>query len=58
MSGKVFLIKHAIFNTYFFTQLVNSKTTKLMPFCKVRFIAKIQIKMSKNTFNIMINTFE
>ena len=58
MSGKVFLVKHTAFNTFFFTRLVNSKMFKSMPSCKIRFIAKIQIKMSKNTFNIMINTFE
>ena len=58
MSGKVFLVKHTAFNTFFFTRLVNSKMFESMPSCKIRFIAKIQIKMSKNTFNITINTFE
>ena len=58
MSGKVLLVKHAVFNTFFFTQLVNGKTFKSMPSCKIRFIAKIQIKMSKSTFNITINTFQ
>ena len=58
MSGKVFLVKHTAFNTFFFTRLVNSKMFKSMPSCKIRFIEKIQIKMSKNTFNITINTFE
>ena len=58
MSGKVFLVKHAAFNTFFFTRLVNSKTFKSIPSYKIRFIAKIEIKMSKNTFNITINTFE
>ena len=58
MSGKVFLVKHTAFNTFFFTRLVNSKMFKSMPSSKIRFIAKIQIKMSKNTFNITINTFE
>ena len=58
MSGKVFLVKHTAFNTFFFTRLVNSKMFKSMFSCKIRFIAKIQIKMSKNTFNITINTFE
>ena len=58
MSGKVFLVMHAVFNTFFFTRLVNGKAFKSMPSCKIRFIAKIQIKMSKYTFNITINTFE
>ena len=58
MSGKVFLVKHTAFNTFFFTRLVKSKMFKSMPSSKIRFIAKIQIKMSKNTFNITINTFE
>ena len=58
MSGKMFLVKHVVFNTFFLTRLVNSKTFKSMPSCKIRFITKIQIKMSKNTFNITINTFE
>ena len=58
MSGKVLLVKHTAFNTFFFTRLVNSKMFKSMPSCKIRFIAKIQIKMNKNTFNITINTFE
>ena len=58
MSGKVFLVKHTAFNTFFFTRLVKSKMFKSMPSCKIWFIAKIQIKMSKNTFNITINTFE
>ena len=58
MSGKVFLVKHSVFNIFFFTRLVNSKTFKSMPPCKIKFIAKIQIKMSKITFNITINTIE
>ena len=58
MSGKVFLVKHTAFNTFFFTRLVNSKMFKSMSSCKIRFIAKIPIKMSKNTFSITINAFE
>ena len=58
MSGKVFLVKHTAFNTFFFTRLVNSEMFKSMPSYKIRFIAKIQIKMSKNTFSITINAFE
>ena len=58
MSEKVFLVKHAIFTTFFFTRLVNSKAFKSMSSRKIRFISKIQIRMSKNTFNITINTFE
>ena len=58
MSGKVFLLKHTVFNTFFFTRLVNSKAFKSIPSCKIRFIKKIQIKMSKNIFSITINTFE
>ena len=58
MSGKVFLVKHAVFNTFFFTRLINSKMFKSLPSGKIRFIAKIQIKVSKNIFNITINTFK
>ena len=54
----MFLIEHAVFNTFFFTRLTISKMFKLMPSCKKRFIAKIQIKMSKNKFNTTINTFD
>ena len=58
MSNKVFLVKHAVLNTFFFTRFVNSKAFKSMPSCNIRFIAKIQKTLSKNTFNIMINTFK
>ena len=46
MSDKVFLVKHAVFNTFFFTRIVSSTTFKSMPYSKIRFIAKIKIKMS------------
>ena len=51
MSGKMILVKHVVFNTFFFTRFVNSKTFKSMSSCKIRFIEKIQIKMSKNIFS-------